>query len=161
MNLVLEIDISFVLRRDESLEDAADRHDAFSNSHLAFLALKVRQVFHVHIEQARTHFVNGLNNVRARAHGVSYIDAASNARIHALDILQHIEWGGPHLVLGAMVVDGDADVILLYKLLDARQSFRRRITGDDDGNSGPLAVLKLVSNVRIFVLAKIDGSGSM
>src|ERR1700722_14827689 len=67
----------------------------------------------------------------------------------------------PQLILGPVIVDGDADVVLLYELLDSRQSFRCGVTSDNDTDTSSLAVVKLCADVRIFVFRKIDSSGSM
>ena len=60
-----------------------------------------------------------------------------------------------------MIVDCDTDVILLYELLNSRQSFRCRISGDNNLNSRSLAIFKLSPYIRIVIFGKIDGSGSV
>src|ERR1700730_8169385 len=58
-------------------------------------------------------------------------------------------------------MDRDADVVLLYKLLNSRQSFECRVTGDNNAKTSSLAVFEFGPYVRIFVFRKIDGSSSM
>ncbi len=90
-----------------------------------------------------------------------HIDAASHARIHASNHLQHIQRRMPYLILRTVIVDGEPYVVLLHKLLDARKSFRRRISGDNDLNPRALAVLELTADVVVFIFGKINGAGGM
>jgi hypothetical protein len=104
-------------------------------------------------------FVNGLDNVGSGAHGVANVDAAAHARVHVLDRFEHIERGREHLVLGAVVVDGDANVVFLDEFFHARKRCRSRVAGDDDGDAGALGIFKLAADIVVFVLGKIDNSG--
>ena len=67
----------------------------------------------------------------------------------------------PQLVLRAMIMDCDADVVLLYEFFYSRQSLGCGIAGDDDGDSRPLAVFDLGPDVLIFILREIDGTGGV
>ena len=105
--------------------------------------------------------MDGLHHIGTGAHCMSYINAASNARVHVFDVLQNIQRRMPQLVLGAMIVDGNANVVLLHEFLDAWQGFRRRVPSNDYWNSRPFAVLKLAANIFAFVLCEVDCSGGM
>src|SRR5438552_16577664 len=69
--------------------------------------------------------------------------------------------GECHLILGSVIMDRHADVVLLYELLDSRQCLRCRVARDNNGNTRPLAVFELAADIRIFILREIDGSGSV
>ena len=58
-----------------------------------------------------------------------------------------------------MVVDGDADVVFLDELFDARQRRRRGIAGDDHADARAFAVLEFGANVVVFVFGEVDGAG--
>ena len=115
----------------------------------------------MHVEEARTDCVDGLDDIGAGADAVAHVDAAAHARVHVLDGLEHVERRGPDLVFRPVVVDGDADVVLLDELFDARQSCGRGVAGDDDADAGALAVLELGADVVVFILGKVDGSGGV
>src|ERR1700722_6941644 len=85
MTLVLKVDEAFVLIGDERFKDSADRHLAVTHCYLALFDVQVRQVLHMHVEEARSDFMDGLDDVRAGAHGVAYIDAAADSRVHVFD----------------------------------------------------------------------------
>ena len=95
--------------------------------------------------------MDGLDDVRAGALAMAYIDAAADSRVHVFDELQDVERRLPELVFRAMVVDCDPDVVLLHELLYPRQSGGRGISGDDDGDTGPLAILKFGADVVVFI----------
>jgi len=161
MNLILQIDEALVLHCDERFKHLPHWHDAIPHRDLALFTLEVREVLHVHIEQPRACFVDRLNHIRAGTNRMPHIDAAADARIHTLHRLQYIQRRRPQLVFGAVIVDRDADVVLLYKLLDSQQSFQCRVSGDNNPNSRSRAVFELSPYIRIFIFCKIDGSGSM
>ena len=98
--------------------------------------------------------VNRLNHIRSRAHGMAYIDAAADAGIGSFERLENVQRRRPELVLGSVVVDGDADVVFLDELLQAGQRLRGGIAGDDHADAGTLAVLELGADVGVFILAK-------
>jgi hypothetical protein len=60
-----------------------------------------------------------------------------------------------------MVVDGDANVVLLDELFDARKRGGRGVSGDDDLDAGALGIFKLGADVVVFVLGKVDGAGGV
>src|SRR6185437_13673851 len=97
----------------------------------------------------------------ARASGVSNVNAATHAWIHILNSFQYIQRRGPQLVFWAVVMDGDADVVFLHKLLNPRQRFERWIASDDDADARSFAVFELRADVVVFVILKIDGSGGV
>ena len=57
---------------------------AFADCDLTFFVLKILEIFHVHVEEARANFFDGLNNVGAGTCAVANVDAAADARIHCL-----------------------------------------------------------------------------
>src|SRR5260370_37894276 len=124
MTLVFQIAKALVSGRDEGFKHLPHRHDALSHRDLTLLALKVGEILHVYVKHPRTCFMDRLNHVRARANRMPDIDAAADARIHALHRLQNIQRRMPQLILGAMIVDRDADVGFLYECLDTRQRFQ-------------------------------------
>src|ERR1700674_6087434 len=67
----------------------------------------------------------------------------------------------PQLVLGAVIVDGDADVVFVYEFLDSRQSLRCRVARDNNADSCSLAVFEFAADIRIFIFREIDGAGSV
>src|ERR1700691_6151437 len=143
VDLVLKVDEAFVLIGDERFKDSADRHLAVTHCHLALLDVQVGQVLHMHVEEARSDFTDGLDDVRAGAHGVAYIDAAADSRVHVFDELQDVERRLPKLVFRTMVVDCDPDAVLLDELLYPRKTGGRGISGDNDGDAGPPATIQL------------------
>src|SRR6202140_3793246 len=122
VDLVLQVDEAFVLIGDERFKDSADRHLAVTHCYLALLDVQVVQVLHMDVEEARSDFMDGLDDVCAGAHGVAYIDAAADSRVHVFDDLQDVERRPPELVFRTMVVDRDFDVVLLDELLYPRKT---------------------------------------
>ncbi len=57
---------------------------------------------------------------------MTQVDAKPDPRIHVADDRQRVLWSREVLVLGAVVVDGNFDVVLLHESLDAREGLRRR-----------------------------------
>src|SRR6266446_4379722 len=161
MNLILQIDEALVPYRAKSLKNPLHGHDAVSHRHLAILALKVCEVLHVYVKQPRARRVDRLNHIRAGAHRVPDVDTGADARVHPFHRLQYIQRRMPQLIFWPVIVDGETDVVLLHELLDPRQSLRRGVAGDDDGNTCPLAIFELAADVRVFILREIDGSGSV
>src|SRR5258707_9200918 len=115
----------------------------------------------MHVEEARSDFMDSLDDVRAGALGVAYIDAAADSRVHFFDELQDVERRLPELVFRTMVVDCDPDVVLLGERLYPRKAGGRGISGDDDGDAGSLAILKLGADVVVLILEEIDGARSV
>src|SRR6185437_1131222 len=105
--------------------------------------MKVREVFHVDVKQARSCGPNRPDDVRSSPSGMADVNATSHARVHVANRSEHIEWGREDFVFGTVVVDGDANVVLLDEFFDTRQAFGRRVSGDDDANAGAFAVFKL------------------
>ena len=68
--------------------------------------------------------------------------------------LQHIERRMPQLVFRPVIVNRDADVVLLHELLDPRQSLGRGIAGHNHWNARSLAVFELAADVGIFVFGE-------
>src|SRR6266478_4412234 len=156
MNLIFQIDQALVPCRDEGFKHLPHWHDAVSHRDLALFALEVREVLHVYVKEPWTCFVDRLNDIRAGADRMPDIDAAPDARIHTLHGPQDIQWRMPQLVLGAVIVDRDPDVVFLYDFLDSRQSLRCRVASDNNADSRPLAVFELAADIGIFILREID-----
>src|SRR6266478_10149916 len=161
MNLILQIDEALVLYRAKSFKNPLHGHDAVSHRHLTILALEARQVLHVNVKQPRACFADRLNHIRAGTNRMPDIDAAPDARIHTLYRLQYIQRRMPQLIFWPVIVNREMDIVFLYELLNSRQSLRRRVAGDNNRNTRPLAVFELVPDVRIFIFREIDGSGSV
>src|SRR5580700_3670835 len=161
MNLILQIDETLVLYRVKSFKNLLQRHDAFSYCHLALLALEVREVLHVYVKQPRAHLMDGLNHVRARANGMPDIYAAPDARIQTLYRFQYIQRRMPQLILRAVIVDRDTDVVFLYELFNPRQSLRRGVARDNQANPCPPAVFEFAPDVGIVIFREINGSSSV
>jgi len=49
VNLIFEVHKALVVRRDERLEDLAERHDSLTHGDLALFALEAGQVLHMHV----------------------------------------------------------------------------------------------------------------
>src|SRR3984957_12803167 len=122
VDFVLKVDEAFVLIGDERFKDSADRHLAVTHCYLALLDVEVGQVLHMHVEEARSDFMDGLDDVRAGALGVAYIDAAADSRVHVFDEFEDVERRLPELVFRTMIVDGDPDAELLHELLYPRKT---------------------------------------
>src|SRR6266851_7886391 len=133
VNLILEVDKSLVVGRDEGLEDLAERHNSVTHGDLALFALEAGQVLHMHVVQPRPHLVDGLDHIDARTHRMPDVDAAADAGVVLLHPLQNVQRGVPQLVLRSMIMDRNADVVLLHELFDPRKGLRSRVSGDDDG----------------------------
>lgn len=91
VDFVLEIDVAGVADCCERPEDFAHGHEAVTNSYLAGFVVEVREVFHVHIEEARAGGMYGLDNVSPGADGVPDVDAAAQARVEILDSFEGVE----------------------------------------------------------------------
>src|SRR6266699_3348352 len=102
-----------------------------------------------------------LNHVRARANRMPDIDAASDARIHALHSLQYIQRRMLQFIFWPVIVARETDVVLLHELLYPRQSLRRGVARDNHANPRPLAVFELAPDIRIVIFREINGSGSV
>src|ERR1017187_7904563 len=87
------------------------------------------------------------------------IDTQAHAGIHVLHQLQCVQRRWEVLVLRAVIVDGDLNVVFLYELLQARQRLRCR-PGNDDRNTRDLAVFELPPHVVILILGEINGARS-
>src|SRR5216684_4461484 len=161
MNLVLQIDEALVLHCGESFKNPLHRHDAVSHRHLTILALEVCEVLHMYVKQPRACRADRLNHIRAGPSRVPDVDTAPDARIHPLYRLQYIQRRMPKLIFRPVIVDGETDVVLLYELLDPRQSLRCGGARNDDDNTCSLAIFELAADVRVFILREIDGSGSV
>ena len=72
--------------------------------------------------------------------------------------LEDVEGRLPELVLRAVVVDGDADVVFLDELLDTRKTRWRWITGDNHIDAGTLGVLELAADVVVLILGEVHGA---
>jgi hypothetical protein len=58
-------------------------------------------------------------------------------------------------------VDRDADVELLYELINSRQSFRCGVARDNHANTRSLAVFEFAPDVSVYIFREIDGPGSV
>jgi hypothetical protein len=130
VDLVLEVHVAGILDLLERAEDAGDRQLSLPDGDLAVALRHVGEILDVHVVKPRSGVEHRLHDVGARADGVSAIDAQPHPRIHPLHVLQHVVRRGEVLVLGAVVVDRDLDVVLLRELLDAGQ--HARVAGADD-----------------------------
>src|ERR1700734_4471012 len=83
-NLILQIDEAWILYCNEGFKHLSHWHNAITHGDLALLALEVREVLHVYIEQSRAGIVDSLHHVRAGANRVPDIDAASDSAIPGL-----------------------------------------------------------------------------
>jgi hypothetical protein len=130
MNFILQIHEAWVLDRDEGFKHFPHGHRALAHSDLALFVFKVGKILHVHVEQSGTCFVNCLCDIGAGANSMPDVDAASDAGIHLLHRLQYIQRRVPQLILGSVIVDRKANVVLLHELLNSGQSRKCRVTGD-------------------------------
>src|SRR5260370_11614264 len=89
MDFILQIYEALVSFENQSFKNLADWHFAFAYCYLALFALKICEVFHVDVEQARACFVNCPDHIRAGADGVADVNAASHARADILDGFHH------------------------------------------------------------------------
>ena len=103
----------------------------------------------MHVVEARAGGVNRVDEVGVGAGGVAYVDAEADARIEILDGLEHVEGRGKELVLGAVIVDGDLDVVLLDEALDPLERLGRGIAGDDGRDAGALGSTRTCRGCRL------------
>jgi len=89
------------------------------------------------------------------------INAATHTRIYTFTTFDTSSGEMPQLIFWSVIVDRDTNIVFLNELLDPRQKFWRRVAGDNDADACSLAAFELASDVRIFILRKIDGSGSV
>src|SRR5271165_6392665 len=99
VDFVFKIDVSAVAGLAELLEDRKHRHHALTDVALAVFLFAVLEILHVKVEQTRACVRNLLNDVRAAAHGMTYVHAHPHARIHAFYGLQNDFWNRKILVL--------------------------------------------------------------
>ena len=57
-----------------------------------------------------------------------------------------------------MVVDGEANIVLLHEFLNARQRGRLGIAGHNHVDACALRILELGADIVVFVLGKIHGA---
>ena len=81
--------------------------------------------------------------------------------IGSFERLENVQRRRPELVLGSVVVDGDADVVFLDELLQAGQRLGSGIAGHDHADAGALAILELGADIGVFIPGKVDGAGGM
>lgn len=146
---------------DEGLEDIADGHDAFADRNLALFVLKAGEVFDVHVEESRSDGLDGMDRINAGAGTVADIDTAADARIHVFDGLQDIEGGMPELVFRAVVMDGEADVILADEFFDERKIAGGGVAGNDDRDAGAPGVFEFGMEVGFVIGSKADGASGV
>jgi hypothetical protein len=60
-----------------------------------------------------------------------------------------------------MVVNGEPNVILLYKLFNTRERLWRGVSYNNDLDAGTFAIVELAANIVVFILAKIDRTSGM
>src|SRR6202012_2235505 len=121
------------------------------HSNLALLARETGQILRMHIEQSRSHLMDGLHHIGTSAYRVPDVDAATHPWVHVLHRLQHIERRMPYLVLWPVVMDRQPDVILLHELFNAWKDLRRGIAGNDHRDPGPFCVIELAPDIVIFI----------
>ena len=71
-------------------------------------------VLDVEVVEPLLALANGLGRIHLRPRRVAHVDAEADAAVVALHGLPHVVGRGEALVLGAVVVDGQADVELLH-----------------------------------------------
>ena len=91
MDFILKVDKALIFQGDKSLEYLMDWHFAVSDRDLALFGIEICEVLHVHIEETRAGGVDGLDDIGSGADGMSYIDTAADARVHAVNIFEDIE----------------------------------------------------------------------
>src|SRR5690606_26209491 len=97
----------------------------------------------------------GLGDVDAGAGRVSYIHTQADARVHVADDGQRIGRAGEMFVFGAVVVDGDADVVFLHHRLDERQRGSGR-RDDHHRHTALLRILEVAADVAFVFLMQVN-----
>jgi hypothetical protein len=69
-----------------------------------------------------------------------------------LNYRQDIKWRMPEHVFRAVIVDGEANVVLLDEGFEARKLFERGVAGDDHTDAGALGVLEFGADVCVIIL---------
>src|ERR1035441_7205835 len=105
--------------------------------------------------EARSGGLDGVHDVGSGADSVAQVDAEADARIQVLDSGEHVKGRGKVFVLGAVVVDGELDVVFLDEFFEARQ-VRVGGSADGDGDASGLEVFELGTDVGVVVLVEGD-----
>src|SRR5947207_9160069 len=154
VDLVLQVDVATVSDRLELFQDRGDGDGALADDALTPLRRQIAQVLGVHVEEPWARVRDRPHDVGAGAYGVTDIDAQPHPSIHAPDVLQGVVRGREVLVLGAVVVERDLDVVLLGEALDAGQQRRCGVRGDQRHAGGP-RVREVFLHSRIAVLVEL------
>ena len=67
----------------------------------------------------------------------------------------------PQLIFGAVIVDGDADVVLLHEFFETRKGFGCGIARDDDVDASTLRVFEFGAHVGVVVFGEGNGAGGV
>jgi hypothetical protein len=153
--LVFEVDVARILDGDQRLEDSTYRHDAFADSDLGFAAVGVGKVLDMEIEEAWAGGVDRSYDVSPRTDGVAEVDAEADARVHLRDSFEDVEGRREVLVLRAVIMDGELDVVFLDKLFEARKVLVRW-SADGDRDAGGLEVFEFGADIFVVVLGEGD-----
>jgi len=114
-------------------------------------SVKLARSFMWTLWRPRACFVDGLNNIGAGTNGVADVDAAPDARSKFFTAF-NTSSGECQILFPAVIVDGEADVVLLHEFFNARQSFRCGVAGDNDG---------IPARLQYSNLARMSASSSL
>src|ERR1039457_1101102 len=155
VDFVLQIHTASITHLLELLEDAHNRHDALAHIALEGVRLERPQVFDVHVEQAAARLGNGPDHIGARARRVPHVHAQAAARVHVPHRLQHGLRRRILLVFGTVIVDGNADVVLLDEALDGAKVAVRG-GADDHGHAAHPGIFEVAADIVRIVLRQRD-----
>src|SRR6266576_1094883 len=157
VDFVLQVDVAPVPAGFELLEDRGDGNRTLADDALTPLGRQIAQILDVHVEQPWARVRDRPYDVGAGADGVPDVDAQSHPAIQIAHVLQGVVRGREVLVLGPVVVERDADVVLLGEALNAREQRRGGVRRDERHAGGP-RVREVFLHVRIAVLVERDHS---
>src|ERR1041385_141198 len=81
---------------------------------------------------------------------MSYVDTEAHMRIALFDETEDIVWGGIMFVARAMIVNGDAEIVLFGKLFHVMEGLRFG-TADDGGHAGIFGIFECITDFILFV----------
>lgn len=159
VDFVFEHDAAGVVNFLEVFEDGDDGEDAVADVALGVFAEGIFEVLDVHVEEAGAGELEGFEDVLAGAGFVADVAAYADAGVHIFHHGEGIAAGGEVFVFGAVVVDGDFDVVLFDEFFEHGESFVGG-GGDDEGHAGAFGVFEVGADVVIVFLVEGDSAAA-
>jgi len=157
--LVFECDGAAILHLEERGQDGAgiDVAAADLGGHVLQRAGDRERVLDVQIVEARGALADGIGGIDLRAHRMADVDTKADAGIEGFDELERFVRRRVKVVLGTVIVDGDADLVFLGETLDEREGVGRGSAGHHLEVGGPDVFEGAAGGG--FVVGEIDDAG--